>query len=125
MACMRTSVILFAIAAFVLALVVGGQIISCEIANIELQDNMRDLAAQLGARIGFSPPSSDEDLRGTVVRIAKQHDIDLDRDQVSVRRAGTGDKQTIYLEADYTQHITLPGFSFALHFTPTTAEKRP
>jgi len=120
---MRKVKIFIGIAVFVGMVVVGWQIGSCELANIELQDDMQDLAAQAGTRIGFVEPRSDEDLRRAVMRKAKEHDIVLDPDQVRVQRTGSGDTSSVYLAADYTALVKLPGGSFTLHFTPSTGKK--
>jgi hypothetical protein len=108
--------------AVLLLLAVGWQFGSRELANIELQDEMHDLASQAGTRVGLVAPNSDDDLRGAVVRKAKQHDIELQPEQVTVQRTGSEDKQTLYLAANYTVPIVLPGFSFALHFTASSGK---
>ena len=120
---MRKVNIFIGIAVFVGMVVVGWQIGSCELANIELQDDMQDLASQAGARIGFVEPRSDEDLRRAVMRKAKEHDIELDPGQVRVQRTASVDMSTVYLAADYTVLVRLPGGSFTLHFTPSTGKK--
>lgn len=60
---MRKVTIIVGLAALVAAVVASWQIGSSELANIELQDDMRDIAAQTGSRIGLAQISSDEDLR--------------------------------------------------------------
>jgi len=115
--------IFIGISVLVFVVIVGWQIVSCELANVELQDDMQDLASQAGARIGFVEPRSDEDLRRAVMRKAKEHDIVLDPDQVRVQRTGSGDTSSVYLAADYTALVKLPGGSFTLHFTPSTGKK--
>ena len=91
--------VIIGIAVLVVMVALGWQIGSCELANLELQDDMRDLASQAGARIGFVEPRSDEDLRRAVMRKAKEHDIELDPDQVRVQRMGPVDASTVYLAA--------------------------
>ena len=102
---------------------VGWQITPCELANVELRDDMKDLAAQLGVRSGLTSPSSDEDFRNDVLRKARKYDIQLAPEQVTVQRTGDGIETRIYLAADYTVPIHLPGFSFELHFSPTSGNK--
>lgn len=115
--------IMIGIAILVVIVVVGWQIGSCELANFQLQDDMQDLASQAGARVGFIEPRSDEDLRRAVMRKAREHDIELDPGQVRVQRTGPVDASTVYLAADYTALVKLPGASFSLHFTPSTGKK--
>ena len=104
-----------------MAVVAGWPIASCELANLELRGDLRDIAAQNAARIGMAPPSTDEDLRNTVVRAAKEHEIQLDPEQVILQRTGTAEAPFLYLAADYNVRVKLPGYSFTLHFTPSSA----
>ena len=110
-------------AVFLLICSVGWQIGACELANVELRDDMHDMASQLGARIGYGNALSDEDFRNEVIRKARKYDIQLAPQQVTVVRNGEGIQATMYLAADYTVPINLPGFSFQLHFTPESGIK--
>ena len=78
------------------------------------------MASQAGARIGLLELSSIDDFRGAVVRVAKQHGIVLTPNQVTVRRTGEGVSAVIYLAADNTEPVNLPGLSFNHHFTTTS-----
>ncbi len=117
---MRKVIFILGIIVLVLAGNAGWQIGSCELANIELQDDMRDIAAQTGSRIGLAQISSDEDLRNAVIRKAYQHDIKLRPEQVRVERYGHGESATISLTANYKVQVNLPGWTFTLHFTPSS-----
>jgi hypothetical protein len=114
--------LILGLAVLALAIIAGWQITSCELANLELQQDMRDLAAQLGSRIGLTPQSTDEDFRSAVIRKAEEHDIQLEREQVTVQRTRTDEAVIIYLAADYKVRIKLLGFSFTFHFTPSSAK---
>ena len=105
-----------------LAGVASWQIASYELANFELHDDMRFLAAQLGTRIGLNPPSTDEELRSEVIRKAQEHEIQLEPAQVTVQRTGTRETPIIYLAADYKVRVKLLGFSLTFHFTPSSAK---
>jgi hypothetical protein len=105
-----------------LAVAAGWQIASCEIANLELQTDMRDIAAQVASRIGLEAPNSDEDLRNAVIHKAEEHDIQLEPAQVTVRRTGSDKTLAIYLAADYKARVNLLLYSFTLHFTPSSAK---
>jgi hypothetical protein len=104
------------------AVIAGWQIASCGLANFELHEDLRDLAAQGGARIGLAPPNTDKELRSEVIREAKDHQIQLEPKQVTVQHAGTAEAPIIYLAADYKVRVKLPGCSFTLHFTPSSAK---
>jgi hypothetical protein len=119
---MRKPKLIFGLVVLALGLIVGWPIASCEWDNFELHEDLRDIAAQGGARVGLLRPSSDDDLRNEVIREAKEHDIQLEPEQVTVQRSGTAEYQVTYLAADYEARVKLPGFSFPLHFTPTSAK---
>jgi hypothetical protein len=106
----------------ILVIVVVWQVASCELANAALHDDLRDIAAQVGARIGLVPLSSDDQLRDAVIHAASKHDIHLEPSQIIVERSGPADTPTIYLAADYKLSVWLPGYSFTLHFNPSTAK---
>ena len=108
------------LAVLVWASIAGWQIGACELADIRLRDDMQDLASQSGVRIGLTTAKSDDDFRNAVLGKAKQYDIELAPDQVTVERTGSGVTGTISIGADYTVPIHLPGFSFRLHFTPAS-----
>jgi len=101
------------------AVYVGWQVGACEIANIELKDDLQDLSAQVGTKIGLSPVRNDAELRAMVVRRADDYEIELKPEQVTVRRTGSGDREVIHLSVDYRARIRLLAYSFTLHFTPT------
>jgi hypothetical protein len=106
--------------ALALVLRVGWQIAAADIADRQLREDLRDMASQAGARIGLLELSSIDDFREAVIRSAKQHGIVLAPSQVTVQRTGAGVTAVIYLAADYTEPVNLPGFSFNLHFTTTS-----
>lgn len=122
---MKKIKIVLALAAFYLLFSAGWQIGACELANIELKDDLQDIALQLGMRIGTSDVGSDDDLRGMVLRKAEKYNIALAPEQVIVMRDGYGKNANIYLEADYSVPIYLPRFTFMMYFNPSSAHKRP
>jgi hypothetical protein len=115
---MRTIKIILGMAVLAFVSIAGWQIGSAEVANIRLRDDMQDMATQSGVRIGLTNAKSDDDFRNAVLSKARQYDIELAWDKVTVQRTGSDVTGTISLGADYTVPIHLPGFSFTLHFTP-------
>ena len=105
-----------------LAVITVWQIASCELANLKLHEDLRDLTSQLGVRYGYVPPSTDEQLRSDVIREAKEYHIQLEPRQVTVQLTGTAEAPIIYLAADYKVRVKLPGYSFTLHFTPSSTK---
>jgi hypothetical protein len=120
---MGKAVLILGLAVLVLAMIAGWQIASCELANFELQEDLTDLAAQAGAGIGLVAPSTDEDLRGAVIRKAREHEIQLTPNQVTVQRMATAEKSVVHLAVDYQERVNLLGFSFTFHFTPSSTTK--
>ena len=96
---------------------------SCELAKMELQQDMLDLSKGANSYSNYTAPRSDEDLREAVIRKAQDHDIQLDPSEVTVRRSGNGATSAIYLAADYTVPVDVLGYSFTLHFTPSSDKR--
>ena len=119
---MKKVTFIFGLVVLALAIMTAWQIASCELANIEFHEELRDIAAQGGAKIGLLSFRTDEELRDVVIHEAKGHDIQLESTQVTVERTGTPPAQIIYLAADYKSRVNLPGFSFTLHFHPSSAK---
>jgi hypothetical protein len=119
---MRTFKIIAGLCLLVLIISPAFQIGSSELANLQLRDDIQDLASQFDTRTGYSSPKSDEDYQNAVIRKAKDHGIDLQPDQVTVERSGSGKESTIYLTAKYTVPVKLFGFSFDLHFVPASTK---
>jgi len=111
--------VVLAVVVILVASLLGWQIGMAVIANSGLRSDMQGMAAQLSARAGLKPPSSDEDFRRDILLSARQHGIDLTADQITVRRTGQIlEEQEIYLAADYSSPLHLLGLTFTLHFTP-------
>jgi hypothetical protein len=102
--------------------IVGWQIGSSEIANLELQTDLHDISIQLASRVGMEAPNSDQDLRNAVIRRAEEHGIHLEPEQVTVQHVGSGKTEAIYLAAEYDVGVKLPGYSFTLHFSPSSTK---
>ena len=116
--------LILALAVSGLAGVAAWQIISCKLANAELQSDLHDLSAQVGTKIGLDAQKSDDELRSSVIRKAAAVGIHLEPDQITVRRLveseGTSGGPVAYLEANYAARVNLVVYSFPLHFNPTS-----
>jgi hypothetical protein len=75
--------IILVVVLFGVAVIVGWQVVSCELANVELRSDLRDLAGQVGDKIGLNAPSTDDDLRSAFMRKANRLQIQLEPDQVT------------------------------------------
>ena len=105
-------------------LLIGGgaawQIGACEVANMNFQEDLRDMGSQATAHMGTVVPLSDADMNNAVIVKAKEHGIELSPAQVTVRRIGSGERTTFYLAADYTVPVNLGLSSFQMRFSPTS-----
>lgn len=120
---MRTLKFALGLAVLAFISIAGWQIGAAEIANIRLRDDIQDMASQSGVRIGLIGARSDDDFRNAVLSKARQYDIELAPDQVTVQRTGSSLTGTLSIGADYTVPIHLPGFSFTLRFTPESGAR--
>jgi len=102
---------------------IGWQIGSCEIANVEIRDDLHDLASQLSSRIGLTQAPTDEELRNTIIRRAKRYGVELQPSQITVEHSGSGEHASVQLSADYTVPIRMPGFALIFHFTPSSGRR--
>jgi hypothetical protein len=102
------------------AATVGWQVGASELANVELQDDLHDMSAKVGTKIGLSAPKSDDDYRNEVVRRAEQHGIQLQPEEVTIEHHGSGESETIGVAANYAVAVKVARFSFLLHFAPTS-----
>jgi len=112
--------LILGLAVLALAINAGWQIGACEVTNLELREDLRDIAAQTGSRIGLNSFSTDEELRAAVIRAAKEYDLQIEPEQVTVQSTGAGAKVVTYLAVDYKARVKLIGFSFTLHFNPSS-----
>lgn len=99
---------------------VAWQVGAAELANVNLRDDMQDMGSQLGTHIGVNQPPSDEDMTQAVICKAREHGIELQSDQITVRRIGEEPRSTFYLAADYKSTVNLLVFSFSMHFSPSS-----
>jgi hypothetical protein len=112
----------FVWAALVVALFMAAwRIIEPEVTNLVFRDEVRDTAAQLGWRTGYTGPRSEGELRDLVIAKAARHDIALLPQQVTVRREGTQEAPSWYIAVDYVVKIDLLVFSYAKHLHPPQA----
>jgi hypothetical protein len=101
------------------AIYAGFQIIPPELSNYSFQDDLRTVAMTGGA----NPQKTDQDLMDAVIKKAQEHQITLAPENVTVQRIGTPGVLAVYVAADYSVPVSLPGYSFSLHFTPSSGNK--
>ena len=72
---------------------------------------------------GSNPHETDQSLVESVIKKAQDHDIQLTPEHVTLQRIGTPGAPAVYLAVDYSVPVNLPGYSFTLHFTPSSGNK--
>jgi len=95
------------------------QIVPPELSNYSFQDDLKNVA-MIG---GSNPHTTDQELIDQVVKKALDHQITLAPEAVTVQRIGTPGSPAVYVAADYSVPVNLPGYSFTLHFTPSSGNK--
>ena len=97
----------------------GFQIIPPELTNYSFQDDLRNVAMIGGA----NPHLTDQEIIDSIVKKAQEHQITLAPEQVTIQRIGTPGAPAVYVAADYSVPVSLPGYSFSLHFTPSSGNR--
>jgi len=120
---MRKLGILVLVAVLAFAVLGGWQFGTSEVANMEFQDDLHDLSTQVGVGASYRSPHTDDEFRDAVIRKAVDRGIELNADQITVRREGSGMATTMYLAADYTVQVKVPGRVWILHFTPNSTKQ--
>ena len=98
----------------------GFQIIPPELTNYSFQDDLRNIAMVGGA----NPHQTDQELIDAIMKKARDHDITLAPEQITVQRIGTPGAPAVFVAADYSVPVSLPGYSFSLHFTPSSGNRQ-
>lgn len=88
-------------------------------ANYSFEDDLKTVAMMDGNNF----QKSDEDVRNDVLRKAKEHNLPVEAKQVTVQRINTPGLAAVYVAADYTVPVNLPGYSFDMHFSPSSGNK--
>ncbi|HTT23940.1 MAG TPA: hypothetical protein VMG82_33755 [Candidatus Sulfotelmatobacter sp.] len=95
------------------------QVIPPELTNYSFQDDLRNIAMVGGA----NPHQSDQELIDAVMKKAQEHQITLAPEQVTIQRIGTPGAPAVFVAAEYSVPVNLPGYSFTLHFTPSSGNR--
>lgn len=95
------------------------QIIPPELTNYSFQDDLRNIAMVGGA----NPHQTDQELIDAIMKKAQDHQITLAPEQITVQRIGTPGAPAVYVAADYNVPVNLPGYSFVLHFSPSSGNR--
>ena len=105
--------------AVILVVVALFQVAPPLMANYSFQDDLRQVSMMDGAAY----QKTDDDVRNDVMRKVKEHGLPIEPKQVTVERISTPGLLAVYVAADYTVTVNLPGYSFDMHFTPSSGNK--
>jgi hypothetical protein len=97
----------------------GFQVIPPELVDYSFQDDLKTIAMTGGA----NPHETDQQLSDEVIKKGHDHQLTLTPEQVTVQRIGTPGAPAVYVAVDYSVPISLPGYSFTMHFTPSSGNK--
>ena len=95
------------------------QIVPPELSNYSFQDDLRNIALSIGA----NPHTPDQVLIDEVMKKAGEHQIPLAPEQITIQRIGSVGAPAVYVAAEYSVPVTLPGYEFTLHFNPSSGNK--
>jgi hypothetical protein len=105
--------------AIILVIVACFEIVPPLMANYSFQDDLRTVALMDSANF----QKTEEDVRNDVIRKAKDQNLPITPKQITVQRISTPGMSAIYVAADYSVTVSLPGYSFDMHFTPNSGNK--
>ena len=97
----------------------GVQIVPPELTKYSFQDDLRNIA-MLG---GANPHQTDQEITDSIIKKAQEHQITLTPEQVTIQRIGTPGAPAVFVAADYSVPVSVPGYSFSLHFTPSSGNR--
>lgn len=87
--------------------------------NYSFQDDLKTVALMDGSNF----QKTDDDVRLDVLHKAQEHDLPIQARQITVQRINTPGLAAVYVAADYSITVNLPGYSFDMHFTPNSGNK--
>lgn len=116
---MGTVKLIIGVALIVAAIIACAQVVPPEMTNLSFQDDLKEVAV-LGTSNQFK---TDDDLRLAVLNKAKAREIAITPEQVTIQRMGQSGLSGVYVAVDYSVPVSLPGYSFVLHFTPNSENK--
>ena len=116
---MGTFKAVFGFLVIIAAIYAGFQIVPPELTNYSFKDDLRNEAMVGGA----NPHTTDQELMDAVIKKAAEHQIVLKPENVTVQRIATPGLNSVYLAADYSVPVNLPGYTLNLHFTPSSENK--
>ncbi len=116
---MGTIKLLIGFLAILLVVVCAFEVVPPMMANYSFADDLRNVSLMDSGNF----QKTDEDVRNDVMRKVKEQNLPIEPKQVTVQRINTPGLSALYIAADYSVTINLPGYSFDMHFNPNTGNK--
>ena len=115
---MGTVKMILGVGMMIMLAIVGFKLVPPYFSNYEFEDSIKNEALQstYGTR-------SENDIRDSVIKHAREYDIQLTAAQVKVSRSGNSGTGTLSIEANYTVPVNFPGYSTVLEFHPSSSNK--
>jgi hypothetical protein len=110
--------LIFGVAIFAIVALAGLKLIPPFFSNYELEDAIKTEATQ-----STYSTRTEEDIRESIIKQARNYDIALTPKQVHVSRVGGFGTGTLAIDAEYSVPIDLPGYSTTLEFHPSSKNK--
>lgn len=110
---------IFGFLVFVAVMIGLFQLVPPMMANYSFQDDLKTVALMDAANL----QKNEDDIRLDVLKKAKEHELPISEKQITVQRINTPGVLGIYVAADYNVPVSLPGYSFDMHFTPNSGNK--
>jgi len=97
----------------------GFQIAPPGMTNYSFTDDLRTVALMGGS----NPHMTDQELVEMIIKKAHDQNITLTPEMVTVQRIGTPGAPAVYVAAEYSVPVSLPGYDLTLHFKPSSGNK--
>jgi len=108
----------FGITVIVVALYLCVEFIPPYYANYEFEDELKTEAL-----LSTNGNQSESAIQDAVYKKAQQLDIPIAKENIKVQRVGTMGTGSVTIEAPYTVHLDLVGYSYDLNFNSSTTNK--
>ncbi len=115
---MATLKLVLGIGVIVAVAFAGIKVIPVFFSNYEFEDYIKEEALH-----STYSTRTEDDIRDTVVKHARDFDIELTSKQVRVSRTGMNGNGSLAIEVDYTAQIDLPGYPMSIDFHPSSKNK--
>ncbi len=115
---MATLKMIFGVCLIAAGVYLGAKLIPVFFANYQFEDALKTQAV-----MSTNNTDSEDAIRDLVYKKAQDLEVPLMKDSIKVQRVGTQGSGSVSIEAPYTVHLDLPGYSTDLHFAPVTRNK--